>query len=86
MTDTSLVPVGTHVFTKDQLQAAIDRTVPNMPPDKTIMVAGSLDQHGTSVAVIFQKDTNLGHWQAKAAFEHDWTGDNRVGAGFTFSR
>jgi len=78
------IPVGNHLFAPDALQASLNRTLPQLPPGNKVAVAGAVDVTGASVALVFQSQD--GHWHARAAFEHDWTGDSRFGADFTFSK
>ncbi len=77
-----VVPVGSHLFAPDALQKVLDETLPLLPPGKTIALAGTVDVKGVKVAVIFQSVDQ--HWQAKAAFAHDWTGQTTVGGTITF--
>jgi hypothetical protein len=83
-----LIPVQNHFFTREALDAAVARTIPSLPEGRTMMFAGVLDASGVSTAVVFQKQAGLfgADWTAKAAFEHDWTGDNRAGVSFGVSK
>lgn len=79
-----LVAVDKHLFSQEALQAAIDRTVSQLPPGSSIGLGGAVDMRGATVALLFQSTD--GHWQAKAAVEHDWTGDTRAVASFRFTK
>lgn len=81
-----LVPVGSHFFTAQALQKALDETLPKLPDGKTIALAGALDNEGVKVAVVFQRESAEFNWTAKAAFEHEWTGDDKIGVTFGVSR
>lgn len=72
-----LVPVGSHLFAPDQLQAIATKTLKDLPPDHTSAIGFGVDKDGANVGVVF-KDKG-GHFQAVAAFQHDWTGNNTVG-------
>jgi hypothetical protein len=83
-----LIPVQNHFFTREALDAAVARSIPNLPEGRTIMWAGALDASGVSTAVVFQKQDGLfgADWTAKAAFEHDWSGDSKAGISFGVSK
>lgn len=84
MADQAHLAVGAHLFTPDALQKALDATLPQLPPGRTIGLGAAVDSTGASVAVVFQSQD--GHWKAAAAVEHDWAGDNRIGAKVTFTK
>jgi hypothetical protein len=79
-----LVPVSGHLFSPESLQRALDRTIDQLPSGASIGIGGAVDTHGATVALLFQSKD--GHWQAKAAVEHDWTGDTRAAATFRFTK
>lgn len=78
------VQVGAHLFTPDALQKALNATLPQLPPGRTIGLGAAVDSTGASVAVVFQSTD--GHWKASAAVNHDWvSGDNSIGGKVTFT-
>jgi len=64
------------IFSPEQLDKIITET---LPPDMTAThaVVGAVDQNGVRVVASFKKTT---HWELQAAAEHEWTGENKVGA------
>ena len=78
-----LVPVGRHFFTPQDLT----RMVATLPPDLSApgsqggALAG-VDQDGVHVAVLFTP--KQGRVVIRGAFEHDWTGDNKVAGDVLF--
>lgn len=65
------------IFSQDALDKIIADTLPvdAKPGDK--VVVGTIDQHGAQVVASFKlKDK----WELQAAAQHQWNGDNTVGA------
>ena len=73
-----LTPVGTHFFSPDQLQAALDRAIPaaDIGPGQRGAAAAAVDSDGVKVAIIFTPAGD--HWRIRGAYAHDWSGDNKV--------
>lgn len=84
MPDALHLNVSGHLFTPEALQKALNATLPQLPPGRTIGLGAAVDANGASVAVMFQSKD--GHWQAAAAVAHDFTtGDNAIGGKVTFT-
>lgn len=77
------VPIGDHLFTPEALQKVLTDTIPTIPEGKTHAAAAAIDANGARVGLII--GTKDGHWQAKTAFEHDWSGDNKVTGSVLYS-
>lgn len=73
-----LVPVGTHLFTPDALQKALDAAIPAaaLQPGQHGAAVAAVDSTGAKVAMIFT--TRDEHWRIRAAYSHDWAGDDKV--------
>lgn len=80
---TFTIPIGNHLFTPDQLQKVLTETIPKVPPGHSSAVAAAVDASGAKVGLII--GSSDGHWQAKAALEHDWGGDNKVAGSVLYS-
>jgi hypothetical protein len=71
------VPVGNHLFSPEALADAAKRALADLPEGKTGVMTGSVDVHGVNTAIVFN---NVGgHFQAVAAWSHDWTGKDTFG-------
>lgn len=72
-----MTPPGLSIFSKEALDKIVTETLPaDAQPGEKILVAG-VDRDGVKVAAVFKLKE---HWELKAAFEHDWTGDDKLGA------
>lgn len=81
-----LVKSGRYLFDRKELDDALARTLPHVPADKSIVVAGGVYKDGAKIALVYTRPVLGGDLQFKTAFEHDWTGDDRFGVGFTFTK
>jgi len=70
--------LGTHLFSKEALDAHIASALKDVPTGDHNAIVTSVDATGANVAVIIHSADS--HWTAKVAVEHDWTGNNS-GAG-----
>jgi hypothetical protein len=65
------------VFSPTQLDSYVkDLGLDNLPDGHKSAVIGAIDQNGVKVGLIY----NQGIFEAEAAFEHDWNGNNEIGA------
>lgn len=73
-----LVPVGSHFFTPDALQMALNKAIPQseLGPGHHGAATAAVDADGVKVAVIFT--SNDDHWRVRTAYTHDWSGDQKV--------
>lgn len=74
----------TTIFSPDQLKQLVTKTLVDVPKDHKIAVVGTVDQHGAEVVANFTSQNN--EWQLQAAYRHDWSGDNEIGATVMSSR
>lgn len=72
-----------NIFTPQQLQKIIDDVIPAADPkdEHSFVLVGGVNRDGAQVVARFEKDFKRG-WSlgTNAAWEHDWTGDDHVGA------
>lgn len=68
------------ILSEDALRKAVEK----LPPDHSLALVGTVDAKGARVAVVMKKEGS--HWELRGAYEHDWSGDNRVSATILFSR
>lgn len=78
-----MIPVGPHLFTPDALKTASLTALRDLPEGHTSAIVGAVDSTGAQASIVF--NSKDGHWQAVAAFHHDWTGDNRYGGSGRYS-
>lgn len=78
MSESILVPVGTHLFSPDALQSALDRAIPqaSLEPGQHGAAAAAVDAEGVKVAVIFTSHDD--HWRVRGAYARDWSGTQTV--------
>jgi hypothetical protein len=73
------------VFGQAQLDQIVRDTLKEAPPDHTFAVVGHVDQAGTRWVGGYTRETEHAHWQLAGVYEHDWSGDNKVGGEFIWS-
>lgn len=72
-----VTPKAATVFSSAQLDQILKDTLPaDAKPGENVIVT-AIDQNGAKVAANFKLRE---HWELRAAAEHEWSGDNRVGA------
>lgn len=71
------IPIGSHLFTPEALQKAIDATKVEITPEKHGAIVGALDANGVKVGLVFKSVD--GKWRAEGAFEHSWDGNDQIG-------
>lgn len=72
------------LFSPQQLDEVVKKTLVDVPSDHRIAMVATVDMRGIPIAVQFTSTD--GHWKIRGAFEHDWNGDNSVGASVMFSK
>jgi len=75
--------LGSHLFSKEALDAHIATALKDVPSGDKNAVVTSVDASGVNVAVVIHSAN--GHWTGKAALEHDWTGTNQVAGELMYS-
>lgn len=72
------VPIGTHFFTPDALQKALDKAVPSadLSDGHHGAAVATLDAEGAKVALIFTSRDD--HWRIRTAYAWDWTGEHTL--------
>lgn len=71
----------TTIFSSQQLATIVNETIPAATdPTHTNAVVLGVDQTGAQVVAHFQKDGNGWQLDADAVAQHQWSGDNSVGA------
>jgi hypothetical protein len=65
------------VFSNAQLQKIIADTLPADAKPGEKVVVGAIDQNGVKVVASFKLKE---HWELQAAAEHEWSGEDHVGA------
>jgi hypothetical protein len=65
------------IFSTDQLDRLIAKTLPTDAKPGEKVVVGAVDQQGVQVVARFKWKE---HWELQAAWEHDWAGENNAGA------
>lgn len=75
-----------NIFSPDQLAKIVKETLPDQSNqgDHNAVVA-SFDQTGAKVVASFTRQHGSATWKFQAAAEHDWNGDNSVGANVLLS-
>ena len=69
------------VFSNEQLAKLVNETIPaTLPADHKNALVGTVDVNGVQVVVGMRRETTHATWEITGAFQHTWTGDNRVGA------
>lgn len=71
------------IFSPSQLTALVTSILPELPAGHTNAVVATVDTSGVKLIAGFSKDNN--RWQFNGAFEHDWTGENKLGANLIYS-
>lgn len=71
------------IFSPDQLNALV-ATLPTLPAGHKNAIVATVDQNGAKVIAGFSAgpDNKL---KFSGAFEHDWSGENKVGAQLLYS-
>jgi hypothetical protein len=65
------------IFSPEQLEQIIQRTLPATPANHSHAVVATVDQNGAQVVASFKRTS---HWELQAAAQHEWSGDDSVGA------
>ena len=74
------IQIGSLMVSHDMLQTMVDQMVPKLPEGRKVGIGFGLDNEGAKIAAVFQQGPDS-KWRIQAAFQHDWTGDTRVGVG-----
>lgn len=75
-----LVPVGRHLFSPTDLDAQISR-IP-LEPQFTGGILAAVDSEGARVGLIYTRKD--GHIRIRGAYEHDWSGDDKIAGDILF--
>lgn len=68
-------------FSPEQLAQLVKETIPDaVPGDRSNAVVATVDLKGARIVASFTRPWYSATWQLQAVAEHDWTGDNTVGA------
>ncbi len=70
------------IFSPDQLKEIVTKTIPADDPKDhhNFVLVGGIDQTGSQVVARFEKKHDTWTLDADAVWEHQWAGDNKVGA------
>ena len=71
------IAIGAHIFSPDALARALAAVPQSSDPTHPNALVGTVDSTGAKVALVMKFSDS---WEVQTAFEHDWTGDNSVGA------
>jgi len=75
-----LVPVGRHLFSPIDLEAQVSR-IPLEPQFQGGALA-AVDNEGVRVAMLYTRKD--GQIRIRAAYEHDWSGDDKIAGDILF--
>ncbi len=67
------------MFDSNQLDAAVAKLIPDLPPGHQNAIAMAVDSEGAKIGITMHVDA-LGGIEAKGYGAHYWNGDNVVGA------
>jgi len=75
------------VFTEEFLNSVVKKTIESgdVPPDHRLYFVAATDEQGIKGIVGLQYDTNHTSFKINFIAEHQWDGDNKVGAKVIFS-
>jgi len=73
--------VKTSLFSGAALKAIVDKTLTNVPPDKTMAIVTTVDEQGVNVSIAVRAG---GKWTIGAALSHRHRGDLQAGASVQF--
>ena len=78
---------GTAIFSPAQLDGFIREVVePDVSPTHTLALVAVTTETGISAGLVLRKSVGLGaEWRVEAGFQHDWAGNNTVGAKLVWS-
>ncbi len=62
---------------RDQLERVVAETLPSIPEGHNSAVAGIVDFSGAKFVASMRLGAD-GSWKVLGAFEHSWTGENKV--------
>lgn len=70
------------IFSPEQLKEIVNKTIPADDPQDShnFVLVGSIDQTGSQVVARFEKKYNKWVLDTDAVWQHDWSGEDRVGA------
>ena len=71
------IPIGSHFFTPQALQKALDK-IPStdLGPNRHGAALAMLDAEGATVALSFTSTD--GKWRVRGAYSYDWNGDKMM--------
>jgi hypothetical protein len=71
------------MFSQAQLDAIVKQTLPEIPAGHKEAIVGGVDEHGVQVvaSLTFKQE-----WTVEAAYQHEWAGDDKIGAKVMWSR
>lgn len=75
----NLTTVNDHIFDKAHLDAVLQATLPQLPPDAKLATGFGVDTEGVKVALMWTQQSGAVEWNLKAAAEYDWSGDKKAG-------
>ena len=75
-----LVPVGRHLFSPVDLDAQVSR-IP-LEPQYQGGILAAVDNDGVRVDLIYTN--HEGHVRIRGAYEHDWSGDDKIAGDILF--
>lgn len=73
-------------FTPDQLATIVKETIPeSVTGNQRNAIVASFDPQGVKIVASFSRPWYSATWKLQAVAEHDWTGNNSVGANVLLS-
>ncbi len=74
------------IFSADALKKVTDETIKdaNLPDGHTNAVVFGVDEEGAKVVAHFVLGKN-DHWSLDGVYQHEWSGDNKIGGDVAFS-
>lgn len=72
------------LFAPEQLKQIVADTLIDVPKDHRVAVVGTFDRNGAAVVANFASVD--GRWKLQAAYRHDWSGNDSIGAKVMFSQ
>ena len=72
------------IFSPEQLKKFVEDHSVNVPKDHKNAIVGSVDNTGAQ-AIVTMRRGDRNQWLISGAFQHTWSGDNRVGGEVIYS-
>ena len=75
------------VFTTEFITSVVNKSIADgsIPPDHKFILVAATDEQGIKGMIGVKRDTEKSHLELDFIAEHDWDGDNKIGAKVIFS-